>query len=339
MKRSLLFPLGALIIVFSITATPVHAKTAGEVLDAVSSSIVAIRTLDAKGTTLKSGSGVALAKDLIATNFHLIEGAAKTQIIHKGVTYSSSLRHIDRDRDVCSLTTNGISAPAVMRGSTRHLKIGARVYAIGASQESELTVSEGTVSRLYLIEGGQYLQITTPIPAVSSGGGLFDEDGLLIGLATSYSSGGQKLNFAVPAEWIGELPKRHSREFDAAKITTTKWINEALVLLNKEDWANLLTHSYRWTEAKPEETVASSLMAIAWTGMAAAHWKSGRPLMAMECYQQALQINPKDAETWYDMGCALSKSGQTSRVMEVYDWLKTIDPVRAEDLRRKYILP
>jgi hypothetical protein len=41
---------------------------------------------------------------------------------------------------------------------------------------------------------------------------LFDEQGALIGLTTLGSVGdAQNLNFAVPVEWIKELPQRHAR--------------------------------------------------------------------------------------------------------------------------------
>jgi S1-C subfamily serine protease len=59
------------------------------------------------------------------------------------------------------------------------------------------------------VEGGQYLQITAPISSKSSGGALFDRDGQLMGLTTFYRAKKQNLRFAVPVEWIRELPGRH----------------------------------------------------------------------------------------------------------------------------------
>jgi S1-C subfamily serine protease len=48
------------------------------------------------------------------------------------------------------------------------------------------------------------IQTTAPISPGSSGGGLFDERGNLVGITTFLLQGGQQLNFAVAAEsfWL-----------------------------------------------------------------------------------------------------------------------------------------
>ena len=186
-----------------------NAKTASQVFDQVSSSVVVIRTYDARGAELGMGSGVVLASNVIATNCHVIEDASKVRVVHQRKEYAATLRHSDWERDVCSLTVTNIKALPVSIGSTSGLKIGARVYAIGAPKGLELTLSEGIISSLRQVEGGHYLQISAPISPGSSGGGLFDEEGRLIGLPTFYLAEGQQLNFAVPVEWISELPDRH----------------------------------------------------------------------------------------------------------------------------------
>jgi len=211
---------GFLAILALVLAVAVHAKTASEIFDTVSSGIVVIRTYDAKGNGLGLGSGVVTARKVIATNFHVIREATNIQVVHRGKGYLATVRHSDGDRDICTLTVTKIDAPPVLIGSTNRLKVGQRVYAIGAPQGLELTLSEGIISSLRPVDDGQYLQITTPISPGSSGGGLFDEGGRLIGLPTFYLSEGQQLNFAVPVEWISELPKRHKEAAKAPRTTT-----------------------------------------------------------------------------------------------------------------------
>jgi len=169
-----------LIIVVLFLGTTVHSKTASEIFDTVSSSVVVIRTYDAKGNDQGLGSGVVLASDVIATNCHVIKDVAKIQVVYKGKQYLATLQYTDWDRDVCTLAVSGISTPAVVKGSTSRLKVGARVYAIGAPRGLELTLSEGIISSIREVDGGQYLQISAPISPGSSGGGLFDEEGQLI---------------------------------------------------------------------------------------------------------------------------------------------------------------
>ena len=84
------------------------------------------------------------------------------------------------------------------------------MYAIGAPQGLDLTISEGIVSSLRDVPGGTVIQTTAPVSRGSSGGGLFDASGRLVGIVTFQHRYGQNLNFALPADWIGEMRARHS---------------------------------------------------------------------------------------------------------------------------------
>lgn len=96
--------------------------------------------------------------------------------------------------------------PAVQIASSQALKVGDRVYAIGAPQGLELSLSEGLVSGLRKENGTTLIQTTAAISKGSSGGGLFDAQGRLVGITTMYLKDGQNLNFAIPAELIASVP-------------------------------------------------------------------------------------------------------------------------------------
>jgi hypothetical protein len=110
----------------------------------------------------------------------------------------------------------GLTAPAVVLGSSAELRIGQRVYAIGAPQGLELTLSDGLISSLRTLVSKDrvepWIQTSAPIAGGSSGGGLFDEQARLIGITTfGIGRGGVvvgNLNFAVPAEQVREVPER-----------------------------------------------------------------------------------------------------------------------------------
>ena len=79
-----------------------------------------------------------------------------------------------------------------------------------------MTLSSGLISSLRRNDKSELvlIQISAPISSGSSGGGLFDEQGRLIGITTLVATGtsgvAQNLNFAVPVEWVKELPTRHA---------------------------------------------------------------------------------------------------------------------------------
>jgi S1-C subfamily serine protease len=70
------------------------------------------------------------------------------------------------------------------------------------------------------------IQTSAPISSGSSGGGLFDDHGRLVGITRSIVVGldAQNLNFAVPADWLRELPQR----FAAAKEKAAQTAKEKL---------------------------------------------------------------------------------------------------------------
>ena len=100
------------------------------------------------------------------------------------------------------------TAPAIQRSNNRDLRVGQRVYAIGAPQGLELTLSDGLISGLRDAAGAQIIQTSAAISPGSSGGGLFDDAGELIGVTTFQTKTGQNLIFAIPVEWIDQLPQR-----------------------------------------------------------------------------------------------------------------------------------
>jgi S1-C subfamily serine protease len=102
----------------------------------------------------------------------------------------------------------GLGAPAVAIGSADTLRTGQKVFAIGAPQGLELTISDGIVSGMRELPQGRVIQTTAPISPGSSGGPLFDTYGRLVGIMTFQHRTGQNLNFAVPADWIANLRSR-----------------------------------------------------------------------------------------------------------------------------------
>ena len=117
-------------------------------------------------------------------------------------------------RDLCILFVDELSIPPAARpvplGAARNISIGEEVYAIGAPHGLELSLSRGIISQLRGEAGKRaapIIQTDAAISPGSSGGGLFDQDGKLIGVTTFKASGfrTEGLSFAVPVEWVIEL--------------------------------------------------------------------------------------------------------------------------------------
>ncbi len=198
------------------------ASLAPEVLfDKVAPSVWVVRTQDEAGRALALGSAVVVGPGRLITNCHVLARAKAVAVARENVTYGATLEFPDPDRDLCQLKVANFHAPAVAIAAPETWRVGARVYAIGSPRGLETTISDGLLSGIRRNEQDQIeaLQITVPISPGSSGGGLFDAQGRLVGITTMILRNAQNVNFAVPSSWIAEVPARAQAAL-AAKAAT-----------------------------------------------------------------------------------------------------------------------
>ncbi|MFD0714278.1 stalk domain-containing protein [Paenibacillus sp. GCM10027626] len=172
------------------------------------------------------GSAVSLGQGLFLTNYHVVEEAKSAEIVDiKGKKYAlAGLVDYDKKKDLAIVKTktkmSGLAAVAI--GDPGKLAKGERVVAIGTPLGQQNTVSEGVISNLITKDGVRLLQISVPIDHGSSGGGLFNTQGELVGITTSGIESQANLNFAVSvseaAAMIGKVANR-----DFADISTTSF--------------------------------------------------------------------------------------------------------------------
>ncbi len=352
--------------VMLMAAVSVQARTPQEIFKIAAPSIVVVEVLDAGGKLEGHGSGVVIAPGEVITNCHVAKAGKTLRVKHGKNRHAARLRYADRERDLCQLSAPGLAAPPAKLGEVKNLQTGARVVAIGAPQGLELTISEGLVSALRDFGGGaRIIQTTAPISPGSSGGGLFDEAGRLIGITTFYLAEGQNLNFALPVEWIAELPSRAAAPAKE-KAASLDWFARAVVLEEKKDWPALLAHSRRWTQAEPGNSTAwlglgvayadlgqhaqeieafrealriDPKYALAWSNLGAAYDGLRQYTQAIEAYREALRIDPKHASAWFNLGLVHARQGNRSGVIEAYQILRNLDPARADKLFNLAIAP
>ncbi|WP_394188531.1 trypsin-like peptidase domain-containing protein [Paenisporosarcina quisquiliarum] len=165
------------------------------------------------------GSGILIGNGLILTNQHVINdfqfGTAfsiddkKYEIA--GIVESDELK----DLALIKLKEN-ITASKVTFKRYEDLKKGEKVVAIGNPLGLQNTVSEGIISSFRDIEGISTIQHTAQMTFGSSGGGLFDTKGNLIGVTTSVEENETAdLNFSVSINeldsWKSFLKLSHSQ--------------------------------------------------------------------------------------------------------------------------------
>lgn len=170
-----------------------------EIFRRVSPSVFVVEVTDSQDRIIGTGSGVAVGDGQVITNKH-VASRGRLRLRHGDRVWTPHrvLKH--PERDLALLMVDDLNVPSVRIETT--VSVGDRVYAIGAPKGLELTFSEGLVSS---IRSGGLIQTSAPISSGSSGGGLFDEHGNLVGITTGGFEDGQNLNFALPGEAITEL--------------------------------------------------------------------------------------------------------------------------------------
>ena len=137
------------------------------------------------------GSGVIIRPNIVATNCHVVDEGGDI-VVYKSdnrradtdTPFAAAIRHADEERDFCLLDVAGLwGVPATVRRYDT-LKVGETVYGLGAPQGLDLSLSDGLVSQLREVRGTRFIQTTAAISPGSSGGGLFDGAGNLVGIMT-----------------------------------------------------------------------------------------------------------------------------------------------------------
>ncbi len=180
-----------------------------QVFEKVSRSIVVVINIGNYGTPAAQGSGVVIGNEKVVTSCQVLKKGKAVEVKSGNARYGAKLLYADVARDLCMLEVKELNAPQAVQASLKETRIGQKVYVIGASSGTDLSLTDGLVSSIRTVEQDKMIQTTAQVPSGSNGGGLFDEQGRLIGITTLALRGdSQNLNLAVPVDYIGELPIR-----------------------------------------------------------------------------------------------------------------------------------
>lgn len=195
-------------IFLALLPSTVLAQTAQEIARKAFRSTVLLVMEDVNGQPLSLGSGFFVRDGEVASNLHVVEGAARgyAKIIGQKTKYDiEGITAVDSERDLVVLKISGARAGAVALGNSESVQVGETVYAVGNPQGLEGTFSQGIISSIREVGNDKLLQITAPISPGSSGGPVLNGKGEVIGVSVATFRGGQNLNFAIPSNYLKRL--------------------------------------------------------------------------------------------------------------------------------------
>ena len=319
------------LLLFAIHATTSAQTTTEQIAEKALAATVYLEMQDSNGEILSIGSGFFVRQDLIVTNYHVIEGAARgtaklvgkhTKYTIEGITATESAN----DLAILKVSASGIKPLPLVKNSDR-VKIGAQIYVAGNPKGLEGTFSDGIISSK---RGGHVygrLQMTAPISPGSSGGPVLNTRGEVIGVSSMTIEGGQNLNFAIPSNYIKTLVSLSNRVRPLSRVSSTvsaeTYFRRGYMKGESGDYQGAIAAFDSTIQLKPDAVEA-------YVNRGLAKHKLGQPNAAIADFDTAIRLRPDLVAAYVNRGSAKYKLGQHDAAIADFDTAIRLKPDDAE---------
>jgi hypothetical protein len=281
------------------------------------------------------GSGVVVAKDQIVTNCHVVANASSISVVSNGASFNITAIKPDWRHDICILKAEGLDAPIAKIGASEALKYEQPVFTIGYPSFLPIPTSTfGVVKGLFPMDDSVVVRATSSFKMGASGGGVFDEEGNLVGVITLKSPGRNGYYYNMPVEWVKAaltLPEQSitaKSELPFWALAPEQWPYFMKIVhpYLTEDWKALQTIASEWASKEPNTTEA-------WFYLAAAEYANKDYQKAEEHLYRVVTMNAQHSQAIYYLGMIAEESGKHSEAMMNVALLNKLDEEAATQLK------
>ncbi len=281
------------------------------------------------------GSAVAIAKNQVVTNCHVIANANSINVINKGAPLAVSAIKADWRHDLCILKVDNLSAPIATLGSSKNLKYEQSVFTIGyPSFIAKPSSTYGVVKGLYPMDDSVVIRASCSFGFGASGGGMFDDAGNLVGVITLKSPGRDAYYYNMPVEWVQALLKRpeqpinakSEKPFWAASYDKWPFFMQVVHPYTTENWGSLLQIASKWAKREPNT-------AEAWFYLATAEYATKDIHKAEAHMQKVVAMNNHHSQAIYYLGLMAQESGKRTLALTKVALLNDLDTTAASQLK------
>ncbi len=283
-------------------------EEANNILGQAGTGVIALISYGADKAEILKGSALALAEDIVVTNYHVISQAYDVEGLNiKGKKVKiEGLLGVDKAHDIALLKLKA-KLKALPVGSPDSLAEGARLFALGSNESGRVVIAEGTFLRTVdLGPMGKILEVNMPSPEQFRGGPLVDLNGQLVGMLYV---GERNLKFGLPIASlvsvtrmgkVSEL-KGQARESYFETVEGNKFAGQAALALGEQMTARV--HMEKAVAADPSDIPTQALLADILARQRAYD-------EAVVAYRKITQLDPKNAAAFYGLGSILYKQTQ-----------------------------
>ncbi|GGK37907.1 hypothetical protein GCM10008955_34770 [Deinococcus malanensis] len=196
----------------------------------------------------ETGSGFFYKKDLIVTNYHVIQYQESISVVlYNGRRVPARIEGVDRDIDIAVLRVNGVTAPKTLAfGQSARLIPGQKLITIGTPLKIQNFVSTGVFSVLASArdvprgdnlaqEVGQYLITTASIQQGNSGGPILDSRGAVVGVADANAAPNAVVPGVIGIALPGDLVKQSLDDLEKIGVPQRGTLGVTMVDLDTLD--------------------------------------------------------------------------------------------------------
>ena len=320
-------PLVILVTMLLCCATS-NAQTVPQIAERALAATVSLEMRDRNGAVLSRGSGFFVRSNLIATNYHVIEGAVRgtAKLVDRYKRYTiEGITAVDKTNDLALLKVTVYGVKPLPLGNSDTVRIGETIYVAGNPIGLEGTVSDGIISSRRDRYTKERLQMTAPISPGSSGGPVLNRKGKVIGVSVSgyHGFGVQNLNFAIPSNYLKTLLTRSgtAKPFSqqTQSISAETYFIRGCEKAELGDYNGAIADYTQAIRLNPD-------YALAYYSRGIAKSRLEKHYAAIADYDMAIRLKPDDASAYVGRGNAKADLGQHFAAIADYDMAIRLKP-------------
>ena len=273
------------------------------------------------------GTGVVVAKNLVATNCHVLANARGVNITKFGESFAPVAVKADWAHDLCILRFDYLDLNPVELGDSNNLQYEQDIFSIGFPGGPPKPITTyGKIKALYHFDDAKIIRTDASFVMGASGSPIFDSTGKLVGISTFKSPGRAAFFYNIPVQWVKALlnaPETSSLSangtpfWDAVEAERPFFMRVVLPYQNAK-WDELNTVAQAWVSKEPTNPEA-----LFYEGVASQ--RLGDNALANRYFQKVLSLQPQHSATLMELGWMANQAGKTADVEKTRLALRAIN--------------
>ena len=291
--------------------------------------VLALIAYDKDKKEIARGSAVVLAKDMAVANYHTVAAAANVTAFNmkKKEVDVLAIVAIDKAHDLVLLKIDG-RVQALIPAAEAFAE-GKKILALGSNESGAIVASSGTLRGAFdLGQGTKAADASLSIPDGFAGGGVFSEDGKLIGILVAPE---RRLKLIMPIAAASALsPSGNPQPFKTRAPEDYAATGEGAWLIGRvASWLDETLTAQRNLE---KVTRLQPGHLEAWVLLASVYAKQRDLASSSAAYKKIIEIDPQNAAAYLGLGETLVRLQKPQDAALNLEKALALDPSKKEAL-------